>query len=192
MPDRASVCRQVRGPAIGLVVTAVAILFEMIVLQILGVEYRWGASIRMLSCMGPLVAIGVLLFGAMKMATLQSRGWAIAAIILAMLPVGHHCFIGIPIGIWALRVLNRPEVRAAFALSRPDHRLPVARLYVPPLPPVIPPPEPPRPDVPSTPFHSLPAEDPPIARKIRSFWRSFRTMFFSRPDGEKAGPDELG
>ena len=59
---------------------------------------------------------GVVLFGGLKMKNLQSYGLAMAAAIMAMLPctVGWCCLLGLPLGIWALIVLMKPEVKAAF------------------------------------------------------------------------------
>jgi predicted PurR-regulated permease PerM len=57
-----------------------------------------------------------ILFGALKMMHLQSYGWAMAAAILAVIPcLSPCCCLGIPFGIWALVVLSKPEVKAAFA-----------------------------------------------------------------------------
>jgi hypothetical protein len=62
------------------------------------------------------IAIAVLiLVGATRMKNLQSYGLVMAASILAMVPcVSPCCLVGLPIGIWALTVLNDPEVKAAF------------------------------------------------------------------------------
>ena len=58
---------------------------------------------------------GVILLGAIQMSRLRSYGLAMTASILAIIPCVWSCFIvGIPLGIWALVVLRRPEVRAAF------------------------------------------------------------------------------
>jgi hypothetical protein len=57
---------------------------------------------------------GFVLFGAIKMLRLQSRGLAIAASIVAMLPCQCCCLLGLPFGIWALVVLNKPEVKSQF------------------------------------------------------------------------------
>jgi hypothetical protein len=59
---------------------------------------------------------GLIFFGGMKMKNLESHGLAIAASIIAMIPCfsGCCCLIGLPAGIWALVVLNKPEVKAAF------------------------------------------------------------------------------
>ncbi len=55
------------------------------------------------------------LFGGMQMQRLHSRGIAIAAAIIAIVPcTSPCCLIGIPIGIWALVILSKPEVRSQF------------------------------------------------------------------------------
>ena len=69
---------------------------------------------------GPVGAIlGILtsafvIFGALKMRSAQSFGLAMAAAIVAMLPCSCTCCIGIPVGIWALVVMNKPEVKSSF------------------------------------------------------------------------------
>jgi hypothetical protein len=58
---------------------------------------------------------GVTLFGALKMKNLENYGLAMAASIIAIIPCfGPCCCIGIPVGIWSLVVLNKPEVKSAF------------------------------------------------------------------------------
>ena len=56
----------------------------------------------------------VILLGAIKMKNLESRGFALTAAILAVIPCMTCCCLGLPIGIWALVVLNQPEVKSAF------------------------------------------------------------------------------
>jgi hypothetical protein len=61
------------------------------------------------------VPIGILaIIAGMRMLECQSRGLIVTASILTMLPLTPVLF-GFPIGIWALIMLNRTEVRAAFA-----------------------------------------------------------------------------
>ncbi|MGV3754616.1 MAG: hypothetical protein ACO1QS_04490, partial [Verrucomicrobiota bacterium] len=71
---------------------------------------------------GPVMAaIGILLlgmstlmlWGAAKMRQGEGYGLAILACILAMVLAPAN-LIGLPVGIWALVVLLRPEVKAAF------------------------------------------------------------------------------
>ncbi len=65
-------------------------------------------------CASFLISIAMI-FGAGKMSRLESYGWSQAAAILGMLPcVSPCCFLGLPFGIWALMVLNRDEIQAAF------------------------------------------------------------------------------
>ena len=60
------------------------------------------------------VAGGFIIFGALKMRKLESHGLAMVAGILAMVPVTPLFLIGLPIGVWALVVLLKPQVKAAF------------------------------------------------------------------------------
>jgi hypothetical protein len=64
----------------------------------------------------PYMAINALIFlGALKMKNLQSYGLATTAAILSLIPCCGPCAcLGIPVGIWALVVLRKPEVRASF------------------------------------------------------------------------------
>lgn len=65
-----------------------------------------------------LVTLGyslMLLTGAFSMIRKGSYAWAVATSCLAMVPVLGPCYVmGIPVGIWGLMVLRRPEVRASF------------------------------------------------------------------------------
>jgi GYF domain 2 len=62
------------------------------------------------------ITVSVLIFiGASKMKALENRPYAVAASVLSLLPcVSPCCIVGIPIGIWALVVLNRAEVKSQF------------------------------------------------------------------------------
>jgi hypothetical protein len=64
----------------------------------------------------PYLVINALVFlGALKMRGLQSYGLAMTSGILSLIPCCGPCVcVGIPLGIWALVVLRKPEVRAAF------------------------------------------------------------------------------
>lgn len=65
-----------------------------------------------------LVISGVIMLGVNKMRRLESYGLAVTASVLAMLPCHPGFIIGLPIGLWTLMVLLRPEVRAAFESAR--------------------------------------------------------------------------
>lgn len=57
----------------------------------------------------------LVIVGALKMLRLQSWGLAMTAAILIMLPCsGCCCLLGLPVGIWALVTLNKPEIKGAF------------------------------------------------------------------------------
>jgi len=66
----------------------------------------------------PVLAIGsgVILFGAYRMLHLDSYGWARTSAICSML-IGPGYVIGWPCGLWALAVLARRDVRAAFPVA---------------------------------------------------------------------------
>jgi hypothetical protein len=57
----------------------------------------------------------VIVMGALKMKILQSYGLAMTSSILAMIPcISPCCLLGLPIGIWSVVVLSKPEVKSAF------------------------------------------------------------------------------
>lgn len=61
----------------------------------------------------------LIIYGATRMYAARSYAMARLAAILALIPVTSCCFVlGIPVGIWSLRVLRRPEVKAAFDHSQ--------------------------------------------------------------------------
>jgi hypothetical protein len=65
--------------------------------------------------MWPLVNLAIAL-GAVSMIRLKSYRSAYSAAVLSVVPICSPCFVaGIPFGIWALVVLNRPEMRHRFA-----------------------------------------------------------------------------
>ena len=58
----------------------------------------------------------LIIFAALKMRKLESRGLAVAASILAMIPcISPCCILGLPIGIWSLVALSNAEVKSAFS-----------------------------------------------------------------------------
>ena len=76
-------------------------------------------------------AAGLLLTGAMRMLRLRSYPMALTAAILALVPWSLGWLLGLPFGIWALVVLRRGEVMAAFLGKQrgagvPEARVPVA------------------------------------------------------------------
>jgi hypothetical protein len=73
--------------------------------------------------MVPVIALSCGLTGlisilvAIKMMSLSGRGLATLGAVLSMIPVVNACccVLGLPIGIWCLVVLAKPEVKAGFA-----------------------------------------------------------------------------
>jgi hypothetical protein len=58
---------------------------------------------------------GLLIFASQKLRALESFGLVVTATILAMVPcTSPCCCLGLPVGIWILVVLFKPEVKSAF------------------------------------------------------------------------------
>jgi heme/copper-type cytochrome/quinol oxidase subunit 2 len=68
---------------------------------------------------------GLIIYGAVQMLKLRSHAWAVASAILAILCLLSCSVLGLVLGIWAMVVLSRPEVQAAFRSH--DPRPPTAR-----------------------------------------------------------------
>jgi len=82
-----------------------------------GDEWAAFAMFGGMGVVGLLVSIVLcilVIVGAMKMKALESYGFALASAIIALLPCGPCCLLGIPFGIWAIVVLSDGQVRAAF------------------------------------------------------------------------------
>jgi len=127
----------VKGPAIGLKVTAIVGLVLVAVGLVINVLTLNGSPIGLQqindpqmqklfntlggglgivqNIIGGVVGVVVLL-GAAKMQKLQSYQFALTASIVAMVPcISPCCLFGLPFGIWALVVLNKPEVKSQFS-----------------------------------------------------------------------------
>jgi hypothetical protein len=76
---------------------------------------KMGAPVHIGSGIFALIASGVMIFGALQMMKLKSYGLAMTTAVLAMLPCNPCCIAGLPIGIWALIVLMKPEIKSAFS-----------------------------------------------------------------------------
>ena len=126
---------QVSGPSIGLLVTGIiggvfAIIglfmsfFGTSLSSIMAERFNEfddryanlyeGAAGIASSFIGILVA-ALIIYAALKMKELSQYGLCMAASILAMIPcISPCCIIGLPIGIWCLIVLTKPEIKTAF------------------------------------------------------------------------------
>lgn len=132
VPDASA---QVSGPSIGLLVTGIiGGIFSVLglLMSFLGtslssimadridefderyVDLFEGAAGMASSFIGIVVA-AFIIYAALKMKELSQYGLCMAASILAMIPcISPCCVIGLPIGIWCLIVLSRPEIKTAF------------------------------------------------------------------------------
>ncbi len=161
---------QVQGPAAALIVSALIGFAHWVVFPIaLAADGQFrgpdGEAASLALFFGAILAFvggGLILIGATRLRQFRDYTLVVVAAILAMLPWSSHFLIGIPAGIWALRTLSRPEVRAAFA----------AKL---------------RSGAEKTGPTPLPKPQPtgPVRRQARSFWRAFRSMFVSSPSREE-------
>jgi hypothetical protein len=126
----------VKGPVIGLKVTAIVGLVLVAVGLVINILTLSGVQIgmqqindpqlqKLLSSLGGGLGIvqdiigglvGVIvLIGASKMKNLQNYQFVLTASIAAMVPcISPCCVFGLPFGIWALVVLNKPEVKSQF------------------------------------------------------------------------------
>lgn len=128
--NRAAAMDQLKGPAIGLMATAgIGAAWQVLSLILnfmgvgMGAMMRGGEGVPNMLSGGVGIVLGfiglvmavVVFLGASKMKNAESYGFAMAAAIIAMIPcVSPCCLLGLPLGIWALIVLLKPEVKAAF------------------------------------------------------------------------------
>jgi len=82
------------------------------------------AALTFVALLGSLIAGVVMIFGGRRMLRLESYRWAMAAGIVALVPCSPVSLFGAVFGIWALIVLNRPSVVAAFQTSEASRAAP--------------------------------------------------------------------
>ncbi len=107
---------QVKGPALGLIVTGVLDWLIMSAACIL-IALKSPAHLYVWL---PILAIGLsswIIYAGLKLMHLEKRGAVLAGSVLAML-VSPGNIIGLPLGIWAMVVMQRPGVRETFAAKR--------------------------------------------------------------------------
>ncbi|MBA4150904.1 MAG: DUF4339 domain-containing protein [Verrucomicrobia bacterium] len=132
--DRPAALDKVSGPSIGLYVTAGLGLFAAgagLLINLFGVgigaagmggspeterfAQMMGGTLGIVGNILGIVVSIVIFLGANKMRKLESYGFSMAASIIAMIPcISPCCLVGLPIGIWAIVVLNKPEVKSQF------------------------------------------------------------------------------
>ena len=126
--------RQVRGPAIGLIVTGVLdwVLIPFTYLVGLAFVSHFGAgqappAATTLIPVSAFIISAIIFVAALKMKRLEAYWLAIAGSILSILITPGNV-VGLPIGVWSLVVLSRRDVRQAFGKGfRPPARPPGAQ-----------------------------------------------------------------
>jgi hypothetical protein len=136
--DREEALRLVKGPAIALKITAIVGLvmvvlgFVINICALLGVSIipqqqlpdpqlqkffnSFGGGLGLVEDVIGVVIGGIILVGAGKMRRLENHQFSMTAAILAMIPcLSPCCLFGLPFGIWALTVLNKPDVKSHFS-----------------------------------------------------------------------------
>lgn len=112
--------REVRGPATGLIVTAMVnwvslfmILFFMYFHKDQNINFSFLSLL-----VGTILTAGsiLILIGALKMKRLESYEMARMASILSMV-IGPGYLVGLPVGIWALVALSSQTVKAGFVIA---------------------------------------------------------------------------
>lgn len=84
-------------------------------------EQQGSAATKAISVLQALIALaanGVVILGALKMRALQSYPLAMASAIISCIPCCFSsccCIVGMPAGIYAVILLMKPEVKAAFS-----------------------------------------------------------------------------
>jgi len=123
---------QLSGPSTGLLVTGIvggvlslmslvfhtigagiaSMMLDRIPREFIGLYQGFGIAAV---CVVELLVAAFIIYMSFKMKQAEEWPLAITASILAMIPcISPCCIVGLPVGIWCLVVLNKPEVKAAF------------------------------------------------------------------------------
>jgi hypothetical protein len=131
---RLDAAAKLSAPGMGLIITGVLVIVTAVTVGLLNVvgalavatdqtEDSWGAVLGGtigLILVVPFVLLGFLvLWGGVLMRQVRSLPLCITAGVLAVLPCNPCCFVGIPIGVWALASLTDDTVKAAFGVGPP-------------------------------------------------------------------------
>src|SRR5262249_36276286 len=111
---------QLQGPALGLLLAGIAdclwglfcLLFVWLIVEDFGHFYGllpWGGV--------TLFQGTIIIGGAWKMRKLEAYEFVYLAILLTLLPIAPSVIVGLVFGIWALVMLRKPEVIAAFKIQ---------------------------------------------------------------------------
>ncbi len=123
---------QVSGPSVGLLITGIlggvvslgGLILNLVTAGIESVKaHRYiegyadlaAGAAGVAFCFVGLLVAGFIIYSSLKMKNLTQWGLCVAASIIAMIPcISPCCLVGLPIGIWCLVVLTKPEVKTAF------------------------------------------------------------------------------
>jgi hypothetical protein len=133
---------RVKGPAIGLIVTGVLTILVMVLnvvmpamveeilkyanrppeeIEQMRAQVRGSTMVALLELIWFGAWSGLLIYAGLQMMKLRAWTLGVVASIAAMLPcTAVCCCIGLPIGIWSLVVLFKPEVKQAFVPIQPS------------------------------------------------------------------------
>jgi hypothetical protein len=127
---------QVVLPATGLLLTGIVGLVSSLVffMGMISTGKEVPEIFSMLAVPGSFAGL-VIITGALRMMKLQSHSLVLLAVALSLLPWSPGWVLGLPFGIWALIVLRRPEIMAAFAGDQPRLGIALPRAPEPPEPP---------------------------------------------------------
>jgi len=109
---------RVRWPAIGIILGAVINGAVWLIFTVADIGSRAGthhSQVFFCFSMGIVVMMILVILGAWQMISLGSYRMAVFSSFLSLIPMGIGSLIAVPFAIWALAVLTRPEVKAAFA-----------------------------------------------------------------------------
>ena len=116
--DLEAIRHRLKIPAIGLIISGAINIVCCVLLLALEFMSRLPGAVLFLGISAGTCVVGVfIMHGAGCMLRLRSYGWAVTAGILAVLPLSFGFMIGMPMGLWALIVLYRSDVQAAFAAN---------------------------------------------------------------------------
>jgi hypothetical protein len=125
----------IKGPATGVLVTGIlggVLAVAGIGARVLGLTFMQGFGMQggnpaqeainkivggasVIQGLLHLAVAGFIIYGALQMKKLVNHRLAMATAIVALVPcLSPCCLLGMPFGIWALVVLNKPEVKSTF------------------------------------------------------------------------------
>jgi hypothetical protein len=121
-----AVGQRLRIPAIGLMVSAIINIPALVLVLVANFAVEWvdtpgrPGMLTVAVMAGATIVGAFIMLGSWHMLRLRSYGWAVAGSVLALLPLSAGFMLGVPMGVWALIVLNRRGVQEAFKRQQAD------------------------------------------------------------------------